>query len=125
MLNLKDKVSIITPAWNSEKYIVETIKSVQKQTYTNWEMIIVDDCSTDKTVDIVKDIAKYDSRIKILMQPENYGAAKARTRGMEESTGRFIAYLDADDIWKEKKLEKQISFMKEKNADFLVRLMKL
>lgn len=115
---MQDKVSIITPSWNSERYIVDTIKSVQNQTYKNWEMIIVDDCSTDNTVDIVENIAKDDPRIKVFMQPTNGGAAKARNKSLKESTGRYVAYLDADDIWKPEKLEKQVAFMKAKSCGF-------
>lgn len=115
---MSDKVTVVTPSWNSEKYIEHTIKSVQAQTYTNWEMIIVDDCSTDNTVKIVREISEKDSRIKLLIQPENGGAAKARTRSMQSGTGRYVAYLDADDIWKPNKLEKQIQFMKEKSCGF-------
>ncbi|KGK91284.1 glycosyl transferase [Desulfosporosinus sp. HMP52] len=115
---MQDKISIITPSWNSEKYIIDTIRSVQAQTYTNWEMIIVDDCSSDKTVQIVEKIAADDPRIKILRQLVNGGAAKARTRSMQAATGRFIAYLDADDIWKPGKLERQVQFMKNKNCGF-------
>lgn len=109
--NMRDKVSVITPSWNSEKYIEKTIQSVQNQTYSNWEMIIVDDCSSDRTVDIIKKISKEDPRIKVLQQNTNGGAAKARNRSLSEATGRYIAYLDADDIWKPAKLEKQIQFM--------------
>nr|WP_304054037.1 glycosyltransferase family 2 protein [Enterocloster clostridioformis] len=112
------KVTIVTPSWNSEKYIIETIKSVQAQTYKNWEMIIVDDCSTDKTVEIVQKISEEDPRVRVLVQPENEGAAKARTRAMQAGTGRYVAYLDADDIWKPEKLEKQIQFMEEKKCGF-------
>ena len=115
---MQDKVSIITPSWNSENYIVDTIKSVQNQIYKNWEMIIVDDCSTDHTVDIIEAIAKEDPRIKLIKQPVNGGAAKARNISLNEATGRFIAYLDADDIWKPDKLEKQVSFMKSKPCSF-------
>lgn len=115
---MQDKVSIITPSWNSEKYIEKTIESVQNQTYSNWEMIIVDDCSTDKTVEIVEEISKIDSRIKLLRQSTNAGAAKARNRSLSESSGRYVAYLDADDIWKPTKLEKQIDFMKAQNCGF-------
>lgn len=115
---MQDKVSVVTPTWNSEKYIKKTIGSVQKQTYQNWEMIIVDDCSTDRTVEIVEEIAKSDSRVKIFRQDKNRGAAKARTRSMRMATGRFIAYLDADDIWKPEKLDKQIAFMKMKKCGF-------
>lgn len=115
---MQDKVSVITPSWNSEKYIKRTIESVQKQTYSNWEMIIVDDCSSDKTVEIVEGIAKKDKRIRVLRQSTNSGAGAARTRAMQNATGRFIAYLDADDIWKPDKLEKQVRFMCEKNCAF-------
>lgn len=115
---MQDKVSIITPSWNSEKYIGKTIASVQKQTYSNWEMIIVDDCSTDKTVEVVEEISKKDSRIKLLRQRINAGAAKARNRSLSETSGRYIAYLDADDIWKPSKLETQIEFMKAQNCGF-------
>ena len=115
---MSDKVSIITPSYNSEKYIAKTIKSVQEQSYTNWEMIIVDDCSTDATCAIVEEMAKKDSRIKLLQQKVNAGAGAARTRAMKNATGRYIAYLDSDDIWLPKKLELQILFMKENNCGF-------
>lgn len=115
---MNDKVTIVTPAWNSEKYILDTIKSVQQQTYENWEMIIIDDCSTDNTFSIMKMCAEQDSRIIALQQDHNGGAAKARTRAMLAGSGRFVAYLDADDIWKPDKLEKQISFMKKRNIGF-------
>ena len=115
---MQDKVTVVTPSWNSEKYIRKTIESVQAQTYQNWEMIIVDDCSTDRTVEIVKSIAEVDPRIKLLQQNKNSGAGAARTRSMQNATGRYIAYLDADDIWKPKKLEKQVQFMKERGCGF-------
>ena len=103
---MQDKVSIITPSWNSEKYIKKTIESVQNQTYSNWEMIIVDDCSSDNTVKIVQEISKTDPRVRILKQSTNGGAAKARNRSLKEATGRYVAYLDADDIWKPSKIER-------------------
>lgn len=112
------KVSVITPSYNSEKYISETIRSVQSQTYKNWEMIIVDDCSSDRTCEIVSAISEKDPRIRLLRQEKNAGAGAARTRSMRASSGRFIAYLDADDIWKPEKLEKQIRFMLKKNCGF-------
>lgn len=108
---MNNRVSIITPSYNSEKYILETIKSVQKQTYTNWEMIIVDDCSVDNTCSIVESISKADSRINLIRQEKNLGAGLARNRAMSVSKGRFIAYLDSDDIWYPEKLEKQMQFM--------------
>lgn len=112
------KVSIITPLYNGEKYITETIKSVQSQTYQNWEMILVDDCSLDSTCDIVEELAEDDNRLKLFRQETNGGAARARTRAMRESTGRFIAYLDADDIWLPEKTQKQVEFMLKKNIGF-------
>ena len=115
---MQDKVSIITPSWNSEKYIEKTIESVQKQTYMNWEMIVVDDCSTDRTVEIVEKISEEDPRVRIIRQEVNGGAAKARNRSLCEAKGRYIAYLDADDIWKPTKLEKQVEFMKANHCGF-------
>ena len=117
-MGMSEKVSIITPVWNSEKYIEKTIKSVQNQTYSNWEMLIVDDCSTDKTVEIVQKLSQEDERIKIFKQVTNSGAAKARNYSLRKATGRYIAYLDADDIWKPDKLEKQIAFMNRFNYGF-------
>lgn len=115
---MESKVSIITPSYNSEKYIADTIKSVQKQTYQNWEMIIVDDCSTDSTCEIVESFSALDDRIRLLRQEKNAGAGAARTRAMRESKGRFVAYLDADDIWKPDKLNKQVQFMMKNKCDF-------
>ena len=115
---MEEKVSIITPAWNSEKYIGETIRSVQNQTYKNWELIVVDDCSIDNTVNCVKEIAKIDSRVNIIKLKVNGGAANARNVALKNSSGRYIAYLDADDIWKPQKLEKQVTFMKQKKCAF-------
>lgn len=115
---MDNKVSIITPSYNSEKYILETIKSVQNQTYKNWEMIIVDDCSMDTTCSIIEKISKFDTRIRLIRQEKNLGAGPARTKAMRNSKGRFIAYLDADDIWYSEKLEKQVKFMLEHSYGF-------
>lgn len=115
---MEDKVTVVTPTWNSAKYIRKTIESVQAQTYQNWEMIIVDDCSTDNTVEIVNQLAAYDTRIKLYCLSKNQGAALARNRAIEEATGRYIAFLDADDIWKPKKIERQIQFMQNNNYAF-------
>ncbi|MCR4776461.1 MAG: glycosyltransferase [Saccharofermentans sp.] len=113
-----DLVSIITPVYKCEKYIAETIKSVQSQTYSNWELLLVDDCTPDNSPEIIQEFAKSDSRIRYIRLKENSGAAVARNEGLEASNGRFIAYLDADDIWLPEKLERQISFMKENNVQF-------
>ena len=115
---MEKKVSIITPVYNSEKYLKNTIENVINQTYKNLEMILVDDCSTDNSEKIIKEFSKKDSRIKYIKLKENSGAAVARNTALENSTGRFIAYLDADDLWKENKLEKQIEFMLKNNYAF-------
>ena len=115
---MSEKVSVITPSYNSEKYIVDTITSVQNQIYTNWELIIVDDCSTDNTCEIIEKICETDRRIRLLRQEKNAGAGAARTRAVQNATGRFVAYLDADDIWLPDKLNKQVTFMLEKNVCF-------
>ena len=115
--NLKNEplVSIITPLYNCEKYIEETIQSVINQTYKNWEMIIVDDCSKDKGVEIVEKYQKLDSRIKLYRNEKNQGVSYTRNRAIGLSKGKYIAFLDSDDLWKKEKLEKQISFMEENN----------
>lgn len=115
---MKDKVSIITPTYNAAKYIGETIDSVQNQTYSNWEMIIVDDASTDNTVAIVEAIQAKDSRISLVHATSNEGSGKARDLGVQKSTGRYIAFLDADDLWKPHKLKTQIDFMINRGLNF-------
>lgn len=111
-------VSIITPVYNCEKYIRDTILSVINQTYKNWEMILVDDCSNDNSRKIIEEFINDDSRIKYYKLNENSGAAIARNYALEKSKGRFIAYLDSDDLWRESKLEKQIEFMLKNNYAF-------
>lgn len=113
-----DLVSIITPVYKCEKYIERTINSVLAQTYPNWEMLLVDDCSPDKSAELICSFARLDSRFRYIKLENNSGAAIARNVGLENARGRFIAYLDADDIWKPDKLEKQISFMKSKPCGF-------
>ena len=109
-------VSIITPVYNSEKYIGDTIKSVLSQTHTNWELIIVDDCSSDHTEEVVKSFT--DSRIRYFRLDKNSGAAIARNKALEYAKGKYIAFLDADDMWKPDKIEKQLYFMLENNIAF-------
>lgn len=106
-----EKVSIITPVYNCEKFLSETIECVLNQTYEDWEMILVDDCTPDHSADIAKKYSKKDKRIKYVKLEENSGAAVARNKGLSIAEGRFIAYLDADDLWKKDKLEKQVQFM--------------
>ena len=107
----KSLVSIITPTFNSEKFIAETIQSVKNQTYENWEMIIVDDCSSDETFSIISNFSKNDNRIKIHQLKNNSGAGVARNEGVNLATGRFISFLDSDDLWKPSKLKKQVEFL--------------
>ena len=111
-------VSIITPTYNCGKFIGRTIESVQNQGYTNWEMIIVDDCSKDETKDVVAKYANKDPRIKYHILENNSGAAVARTTAIELANGKYMAFLDSDDIWKSDKLEKQLAYMKENNINF-------
>lgn len=115
--DLKDGlVSIIMPSYNSEEFITKSILSVQKQTYEDWELIIVDDCSTDSTARTVELIN--DDRIKLIILKENSGAAYARNKGIESARGEFLAFLDSDDLWTEEKLSNQIQFMRNNQYDF-------
>lgn len=115
---VNSKVSIISPTFNCSKFIIETVKSVQSQSYKNWEMIIVDDCSTDNTKEIVEKLADEDHRIKYYRLERNSGAAVARNKALELATGKWIAFLDSDDLWKRNKLEMQIDFMLKNNYAF-------
>lgn len=116
---MEAKVSIIIPVYNAKKYIRETVDSVRKQAYQNWELLLVEDGSTDGTAAFLEELLKElsDERIRLIAQ-KNAGAAKARNRGLKEATGRFVGYLDADDLWSPDKLEKQLAFMEEKEAAF-------
>lgn len=108
-------VSIITPCYNGSRYITETIESVINQTYAKWEMIVIDDGSKDNSADIVREYSQKDNRI-MLIQQKNAGSAAARNNGICRAEGQYIALLDADDLWEPGFLEKQIKFMKEKDA---------
>lgn len=114
---MKDMVSIIMPSYNTAKFISSTIKSVLAQTYTNWELIIVDDCSTDNTDEVVEPFLS-DSRICYMKNEKNSGAAVSRNRALREAKGKWIAFLDSDDLWLPEKLEKQIEFMKKNDCHF-------
>ena len=114
---LSPLVSIVTPVYNAEQFICETIKSVLNQTYENWELILVNDCSKDDSKKAVKPFLK-DKRIHWVDLKKNSGAAASRNNGIELAKGRFIAFLDADDLWKKNKLEKQVKFMLEKDCEF-------
>ena len=111
-------VSIIVPVYNSEKYLAKAIDSVRGQTYRNWELLLVDDCSTDRSVAIVQEYVSNDPRVKHIQLASNSGAAVARNEGLKAARGRYIAYLDADDLWMSNKLERQIAFLTENNVSF-------
>lgn len=114
---IKELVSIITPSYNSSKYIEETIASVQAQTYSYWEMLITDDGSTDNSFEIIKKICKKDSRIK-LFSIKNAGPAVARNNSIKHAKGKYVAFLDSDDLWMPNKLALQIKFMVKNNFNF-------
>ena len=97
-------VSIIVPVYNAEQFIRQTINCVQAQTYTNWELLLVDDCSSDKSREYIQEKSSTDQRIKLVSLKKNSGAAEARNRGVKEACGQYICYLDADDIWLPEKL---------------------
>lgn len=107
----KNLVSVITACYNSEKYISETLNSVLNQTHQNWELLLVDDCSKDNTLPIIKEFQKTDKRIKLFQLDVNSGAAIARNTAIKDANGEFIAFLDGDDKWLPKKLELQLEFM--------------
>ncbi|GEQ84844.1 glycosyl transferase [Patiriisocius marinistellae] len=110
-------ISIITPLYNAAPFIAQTIASIQSQTYSNWELLIVDDNSTDASVTIVKTLAKNDARIKLTEEKINKGAAQARNKGTSLAQGTYIAFLDADDLWHSQKLEIQLYFMSKNNCN--------
>ena len=110
-------VSVIIPVYNAEEFIEDTINNIKIQTYKNWELLLVNDCSTDKSVSIIE---KYlnDSRIKLINLSKNSGPANARNLGIENANGRYLCFQDADDIWNNEKIKKQVDFMKEKECAF-------
>ena len=111
-------VSIIMPSYNAERYIAQSIESVIAQTYQNWELIITDGPSTDKTVEIAKEFCEKDNRIHLIVPQQHQDIAEARHTSIKNSKGSFLAFLDSDDIWVKDKLEKQVSFMLEHNYAF-------
>lgn len=113
---MNNLVSIVMPAYNTGTYIVESIRSVIAQTYQNWELLIVDDCSSDNTIEIIQSFN--DERIRLFVNDVNSGAAVSRNRALREAKGKWIAFLDSDDLWDPKKLEKQLRFMQKNNYAF-------
>lgn len=121
MTYMKDNnalVSIVMPAYNCSNFIRITLDSVLAQDYTNWEVIVVDDCSTDNTADVIKEYASRDARIKYNKTEVNSGAAISRNTAVDLATGKYMAFLDSDDVWYPKKLSKQINFMEQNNYNF-------
>lgn len=117
---MNELVSIIVPVYNVKKFIRETMDSVLAQTYPHWELLLVEDGSSDGSADVITAYIaeKQESRIRMIRQPSNQGAAMARNRGLKEAAGKYIAYLDADDLWMPEKLEHELRFMEEKDAAF-------
>ena len=111
-------VTIIMPSYDSEKFIIESIESVLAQTYSNWELIIVDDCSPDDSTKIITKYVDSDGRIKLIKLQKNSGPAVARNTAIEAASGRYIAFLDSDDVWLPNKLETQINFMHNNDLAF-------
>ena len=112
-------VSIVMPAYNCEKYVVEAINSILAQTYRNWELLVLDDGSKDDTLRIIEEFSQKDSRIKALPNGKNIGVSATRNRGIELASGEWIAFLDSDDMWKPEKLEKQFEIVEKEAAEFL------
>lgn len=113
---MNDLVSIIMPSYNTAKYIKNSVNSVLAQTYQNWELLIVEDCSTDNTMEVLS--AFDDKRIKVFVNERNSGAALSRNFALRQAKGRWIAFLDSDDVWHPQKLEKQIAFMEQNGYAF-------
>jgi glycosyltransferase involved in cell wall biosynthesis len=111
-------ISIIMPLYNCEEFVEESINSVISQTYENWELIVVDDCSTDNSYQKVKYLAENDNRIKLYQMPTNSGVARVRNKAISVAKGRYLAFLDADDLWHSDKLKIQLEFMLQNSLDF-------
>lgn len=115
---MRELVSIIMPSYSCERFIEASIRSVQAQTYQNWELLFVDDCSNDDSLRIVMNLKESDSRISVFQNSRNSGAAISRNTALRNAKGRWIAFLDSDDLWEPSKLEKQIKFMEENGYAF-------
>lgn len=113
------KVSVVMPAFNSERYICDAIASVRNQTFDEWELIVVDDCSTDSTYETVYEIAQEDPRIRVIRNETNRGAAASRNAGFGQCKGKYVALLDSDDLWEPEKLQKQIAYAEKSGADIV------
>ena len=111
-------VTIVTPLYNSINYIEESVQSVVNQTYENWEMILVDDCSSDGSLELINKIAKIEKRLKIIQNKENQGSGISRNKAIKLAKGKYIAFLDSDDLWHKDKLKIQIDLMEKNNWSF-------
>lgn len=111
-----NKVSVIMPVYNCEKFLKHTIRSVREQTYENWELIIIDDASVDNSLSEAEHYATEDNRIKVFRMPENSGVSACRNFGLSHASGDYVAFLDSDDLWSKYKLERQLAFMQQNNA---------
>lgn len=111
-------VSVIMPCYNMERFITDTINSVIHQTFTNWELLITDDVSTDNTASLIQSLAETDTRIRCKVNPQHAGIATSRNHCIQEAQGRFLAFLDADDLWHPDKLQQQLDFMKNRHVGF-------
>ena len=114
---MDDLISIVTPVYNAEKYLEKTILSVLSQTYKKWELLLINDFSTDNSYELIEKYSQLDERIKCINNLKNEGAAFSRNRGIEISRGEYVAFLDSDDLWDNRKLESQIDFMKKNNLE--------
>lgn len=114
---MNDLISIIVPVYNAAGFIRETIDCVLSQDLKDWELLLIDDCSTDESAALISTYE--DPRVRLISQPENKGAWAARNRGLKEAQGRYIAFLDADDLWEPDKLSRELAYMKDKNAGFV------
>ncbi|UJH89863.1 glycosyltransferase family 2 protein [Antarcticibacterium sp. 1MA-6-2] len=112
-------ISIVTPTFNSEKYIKETISSIFNQTYQNWELLIIDDCSLDKTVSYIKEFSQKDKRVTLFQNEVNSGPAVSRNKGIKAATGDFLTFLDGDDIWFPSFLENSLNACQNNNYEFV------
>lgn len=112
-------ISIIVPVYKAQNYISKTIEQVQSQTYSDFELIMVDDASPDGSAELIMNAAKTDNRIRLIRKDKNEGAAKARNTGLDAARGRFIAFLDADDVWYPEKLQEEMDYMQREDAGFV------
>ena len=118
-------VSIITPVYNAQDFIQETVDSVREQMYLNWELLLIEDHSTDQSLEIIRKFEVEDQRIKVIQTPQNSGAAVARNLGLTNAKGRYIAFIDSDDLWEPNKLADQLEFMKQNDYGFTFTAMNL